>query len=854
MSVFALVNHAEENGRFPEPDSHCGNLSKCSAGKSKFPAFLLKIAQIVFAVTVTLSFNVATAEPDEAGSRAISENYTRIVGGVKANFDTFPWQVALIRPSKGSGKRGFRQFCGGTLIAPSWVLTAAHCVYRGKSEKMQVLVGTNNLDRGGQRIDVRSIITHKAYSPRTSENDIALLKLAKPVRRATVKILDAVRSKELAKPGTVAATIGWGLLRPIRCKEGKRQNASSCRAAEGKKGYYVDQLTGKPVKLSSVRTSRLMRVDIPLVSATSCRTAYSGSTRKIDHRTICAGTKVGGKDSCQGDSGGPLLVRDGRQFVQAGVVSWGRGCAKPGIYGVYTNVPSFAKWLNTNTGLELVSTATGIAQQKPEETDKPLQKPTQSRLKRGDRALLIGINRYADSRFTPLRGAVQDARNMKALLSDHLKFDSKSIRMLTDREATRDGILSAIQKWLINGTQPGSKALLYFAGHGYFQVDENGDESDGYDEALVPYDAGLTSAERRPMQVSNLILDDEIEKLFEKLKDRKAYLIVDSCHSGTMTRSLTPSAIDPRYARTIGLGSQGEATRSAGQSAYHTDDVVERQRDLAGFIKSDGDLVAWTAVSPLQLALEDRESDVPQGVFTSRFVRGIAEGLADRNKDGHVVHAELLDYVRTESQEYCKRHPQDCKEGLTPSLEGKREILMRDVITGRFVKPTAEAAAEGVLVHKNPAGVKLEILPSNRIRVGESVTYRVRSGKAGRLLIVDLSVDATVTQLFPNQYSDLAGVDNKIEDRGVIEIPNAYYGFSLEASPPTGKGKVFAIVTEDAISLKDLLSINRDLSPVANGKDWLLALGERLRQPWLGESGTREPRWSATQIEYEIIP
>ena len=204
------MNHTEENERFPEPDSRCEDLSKCGAGKSKFSAILLKTAQIVFAVTFALSFNVAATEQDEAGSRAISENYTRIVGGVKANFDIFPWQVALIRPSKGSGKRGFRQFCGGTLIAPSWVLTAAHCVYRGKPKKMQVLVGTNNLDRGGQRIDVRSIITHKAYSPRTSENDIALLKLAKPVRRTTVKILDAVRAKEVAKPGTVAATIGWG--------------------------------------------------------------------------------------------------------------------------------------------------------------------------------------------------------------------------------------------------------------------------------------------------------------------------------------------------------------------------------------------------------------------------------------------------------------------------------------------------------------------------------------------------------------------------------------------------------------------------------------------------------------------
>ena len=110
MSVFALVNHAEENERFPEPESRCGNLSKCSVGKSKFSAFSLKTAQIVFAVTFALSFNVAATEQDEAGSRAISENYTRIVGGVKANFDTFPWQVALIRPSKGSGKRGYVSF------------------------------------------------------------------------------------------------------------------------------------------------------------------------------------------------------------------------------------------------------------------------------------------------------------------------------------------------------------------------------------------------------------------------------------------------------------------------------------------------------------------------------------------------------------------------------------------------------------------------------------------------------------------------------------------------------------------------------------------------------------------------
>ena len=87
-----------------------------------------------------------------------------------------------------------------------------------------------------------------------------------------------------------------------------------------------------------------------------------------------------------------------------------------------------------------------------------------------------------------------------------------------------------------------------------------------------------------------------------------------------------------------------------------------------------------------------------------------------------------------------------------------------------------------------------------------------------------------------------------------VDIPNAYYGFRLVAGPPTGQGTLFAIVTEDPVSLDDLLGPNRDLRPVADAEAWLIALGERLRQPWLGEDGTREARWSATRVPYEIVP
>ena len=828
----------------------------------------------------------APAAADESSARAASEQFTRIVGGETASTRSWPWQVALVESHERDGRRGarFRQFCGGSVIAPRWVLTAAHCVDDLRPGDLQVLAGTHDLDRGGRLLDVRAIHVHKDYSNPTEGNDIALLRLAREAGVAVVELPTAERAEAVAMPGTPATAIGWGLLRPLQCKSGSKPGAHRCRPRGGGSGHFVDGLTGKPVKLSDVRTSKLMEVELPLVGEEMCRDAYPGAA--IDHRTVCAGLRRGGKDSCQGDSGGPLVVRDGDTWFQAGVVSWGQGCAKPGKYGVYTGVAAFAHWIRSETGLALAVADDTPAPPKPPATESipgasspatppseasstavsetepdPAQAPAagDDERPRGDRALVVGIDQYADSGITDLRGAARDARNIRWLLSEHLGFDPDQIRLLADEAATRDGIVNGIRDWLVDGTRPGARALFYFAGHGYYQTDEDGDEPDGYDEALVPHDARLISREMRPMQVANLILDDEIRIQLDGLDDRRVHVIVDSCHAGTMTRSLAPPAADPRYVRTIGLGSNVTAKRSVGHSSFARSAVVARQRD-AGFVETTGNVAVWTAVSPLQLALEDREAAEPEGVFTRRFVRGIAERLADRDGDGRVLHAELLDYVRKESESYCSRHERDCEAGLTPSLEGRRDLLVTEVTTGAAVtsvgatsEPEVSAAAGGALGHGNAARVRLEMRPSARVRDGESVTYRVESGRSGHLLIVDVAPDGTVTQLFPNQWSERAGKGAAIRAQRIVEVPNAYYGFRLVASPPYGRGNVFAIVTEDPVALDDLLGPNRDLRPVANAKDWLLALGERLREPLLEETGTRQSRWSAARIEYEIV-
>ena len=809
----------------------------------------------------------SASSAEELSGRGASESHTRIVGGEAATPDAWPWQVAL----QERRDSGYRQFCGGTVIAPRWVLTAAHCVEGEDEDDVHVLVGTHDLKRGGRRIRVKSIRTHEGYGARPIRNDIALLELARPAGVPAVGILAPERIVDAAAPGTMATAIGWGLLRPLRCEPGSKEGAHRCRVRGGGRGHFVDGLTGRPVSLDDVLTDRLMQVQLPLVGEESCRSAYPGAA--IDRRTICAGLRKGGKSSCQGDSGGPLVVRDGGEWVQAGVVSWGSVCAKPGFYGVYTNAGAFAQWLRNTTGLALAelesppvpdppSEETPPEESQPEDAAPPEAGPEQppsapgaaepEALPPGDRALVIGIDRYADEGFTDLRGAVNDARNIEWLLGEHLGFEPGQIRVLTDEAGTRAGILASIRDWLVEGSRPGGRALLYFAGHGYYQVDEDGDEADGFDEAIVPHDARLESKNERPMRVANLILDDEIRALLGGLDDREIHVIVDSCHAGTMTRSLVSPASDPRYVRTLGIGTAG--TRSSGQPPFTRSTVAARQGEAAGFVESEGRLVVWTAVSPLQLALEDREAAEPQGVFTRRFVRGIADRLADRDGDGRVLHAELLDYVRSESESYCNRHPQDCEAGLTPSLEGPRDLLVAEIAAGAPPAGAADDAADGGLGHGNAAGVELQVLPSNRIRIGEAVTYRVQSGRAGHLLIVDMAADGTVTQLFPNRYSEAAGEGAAIGAGRPLEIPNAYYGFRLVAGPPAGQGSLFAIVTEDRISLEDLIGPNRDLKPVANAREWLLALAERLRQPLLTESGIREARWSMARVAYEIVP
>jgi len=153
------------------------------------------------------------------------------------------------------------------------------------------------------------------------------------------------------------------------------------------------------------------------------------------------------------------------------------------------------------------------------------------------KALLIGINDYralpSSSRkgTSDLRGPVNDVTAIRRALISYYGFTEEDIRVLLNDRATRQDIRTAFDKWLVNGTRPGDTVLLYFSGHGSTVPDYNGDEEDGFDEVLCPYDMV-------PQGGYNIILDDDLALWLARLNGRRVVVISDSCHSGGQTRSV----------------------------------------------------------------------------------------------------------------------------------------------------------------------------------------------------------------------------------------------------------------------------------------------------------------------------
>lgn len=270
----------------------------------KLPTTLIQITTLSSLLLFACGPDVAVLSGSEGDELDTAEG--RIVGGVDSDISVTPWQVAVMDSQ-------YYQYCGGSIVNESWVLTAAHC---------EVAVGDKigaghskltTMRTSGQIRTVVQAITFPGYVTSEQGKDVMLVKVNAPFDlsgpNAKAVAIATESDATYFAAGAVATVTGWGTL---------RSNGSS--------------------------PNQLQRVELDISTAAAVRASYGQLTADQ------LGAYRSGKDSCQGDSGGPLTVKKNGTPILVGVVSWGEGCAEPNTPGMYSRVPSFSPWITSKIG------------------------------------------------------------------------------------------------------------------------------------------------------------------------------------------------------------------------------------------------------------------------------------------------------------------------------------------------------------------------------------------------------------------------------------------------------------------------------------------------------------------------
>jgi hypothetical protein len=396
------------------------------------------------------------------------------------------------------------------------------------------------------------------------------------------------------------------------------------------------------------------------------------------------------------------------------------------------------------------------------------------------RALLVGVGKYSVPGID-LPGIDLDLERMRETLG-LMGFEDSQIRSLLDDQATSRNVTREFRTWLREGVNPEDRVVFYYSGHGSNTPDFNGDESDGVDEVLVTHDVRrVTKNGKRAL--TGVVDDDTMAAMIAGIPSNNIWIIVDACHSGTVTRDILLENLslgdNPVYEKSFAYEGMPQGSEF----------VFDREFETEG----EPNFVSMSAAGDNEKAL----GTFSGGIFTIGLSKAIEE--AAKNSETLTVN-ELRDkaaaYIREHVDESKLHHPQ--VTGSDKLANGALNIIPLTGGNG----PNRQKLIAMVEEQENT----FELTANKEIFiVDDPVELTMNIPRDGYLNLVTVDSQDTATVLFPNNYH----ADNAVSE-GPFTIPTDRMDFLLPAAEPLGPTLVVGFVTSDPVNFYENSLDERD--------------------------------------------